>query len=1083
MRKDILTLLSALVLLFAAAVDANATEYSYSFYGSRYSSNSSHYRTARLEMTAWINSDNTVSVKIEKQDGTRFGGDSGKMYLQKDSYGRSSRYNLASTSRVRYVSYVRLWSSTTIDRFNARWDSNGVMKLYGRYEKNKGGYAWVGPIKIKRQRKVPKPDLTIHSLSVDKSAAKTGESITISASVKNVGQGESSSTNLKYYRSDDSRISTSDTYLDNDYVKSLSSGETSNEMDTVYINRAGTYYLGVCVDAVGGESRTDNNCSRGRWIMITSPPIDGQCGTAHERTFPYSDRGYGSFSQCSKGSSTNTGFPAEGRTEYWRCSGENGGNRSGQCWARREVKSLSPTISLNSVSGLSSSNSIKVDIGKLRLSFALKDQDSDLHRLEVDFDRYHRNTNSKRTYYLTGNLGNQDKPVEFTYPKSYLRGCPNLEPKTKPDKLNGECWRNHVRWVATVYDRKGNSAHVELTHGTDEAIHIYDIGRYADYKREVQRLIKEKEEEKRRRKEEEERYHEEISQLEGQVQAVTGKVTDELKANDTAYINHEGIRISDVGNQKYRKREVSKLDDAYKKYRKNNIVLHVEYSAKSGHNYPAKVSVTFAKAGIAFNSTQFEVKNFPHKNYVILTLLDSAKEIIDGYSNKKIELIKKYNAIKYRYFIANPKSQTPHSCEIPDLVYSTSKMNTDSALIAASDPLASSADSAFIPNVKAVSGQFPNIFQKNWQQCTIAPKNELPFTRAIQKEFIPDVVQYGLEEKSNENERAIEKINQQYGGKTSEIRKGIYDGTKEALIEITQDYARLLNPGALIEDVGGIIKGSLNAILHPIDTTNSVVALAKQIADTVPKLPGILASWTPYENSRFYTYITTHVGHEFLPTAKIKLLKKLKNTGKLAPPWLKKAFFLVYVNVQCKKCLINPKVLRQLKADGSLNFELTNKVIDRLNTLGKLPDIKTAAGKDRVLWKKIVNKNYHKIQEHHFIPYRGGKEKIYLNNIRKKFRNNDIPDNFLENSDWNKGFVTGHTGPHPPEYHQFISDRLDEMLDDSSDLDDFKSRMEKLSTFVSVHSDKMVTKKNLDENIFSKFDFNTDIDTMIDSIE
>ena len=104
-------------------------------------------------MTVWINSNNTVSGKIEKKDTTRF--TQGYLYLQKDSYGVSSSYNLASTPYNGNYSYT-LVSTSTLDNMNATW-SNDEMSLYGRAEPSTGGYTWVGPIKVRRTRVNPTP--------------------------------------------------------------------------------------------------------------------------------------------------------------------------------------------------------------------------------------------------------------------------------------------------------------------------------------------------------------------------------------------------------------------------------------------------------------------------------------------------------------------------------------------------------------------------------------------------------------------------------------------------------------------------------------------------------------------------------------------------------------------------------------------------------------------------------------------------------------------------------------------------------------------------------------------------------------
>ena len=103
----------------------------------------------------------------------------------------------------------------------------------------------------------------------------TGESFTVSASVRNQGDDNANSTTLRYYRSTDATISTSDTQIGTDGVSSLSAGSTSSESDSVTApTTPGTYYTGACVDSVSGESDTGNNCSSGVQITVTATSTD-----------------------------------------------------------------------------------------------------------------------------------------------------------------------------------------------------------------------------------------------------------------------------------------------------------------------------------------------------------------------------------------------------------------------------------------------------------------------------------------------------------------------------------------------------------------------------------------------------------------------------------------------------------------------------------------------------------------------------------------------------------------------------------------------------------------------------------------
>ncbi len=106
------------------------------------------------------------------------------------------------------------------------------------------------------------PDLVVASASVSDSGPATGAQFTLSATVRNDGDGASGATTLRYYRSTDATITTSDTAVGTDAVVGLAaSGSGSESVDLTAPSSPGTYYYGACVDAVAGESDTTNNCS------------------------------------------------------------------------------------------------------------------------------------------------------------------------------------------------------------------------------------------------------------------------------------------------------------------------------------------------------------------------------------------------------------------------------------------------------------------------------------------------------------------------------------------------------------------------------------------------------------------------------------------------------------------------------------------------------------------------------------------------------------------------------------------------------------------------------------------------------
>ena len=102
----------------------------------------------------------------------------------------------------------------------------------------------------------------VGSPSVSDSAPETGGSFTLSATVRNAGDGSSAATTLRYYRSTDATITAADTEVGSDAVAALAAAAIgSGSIRLTAPSSPGTYYYGACVDAVTDESDTGNNCS------------------------------------------------------------------------------------------------------------------------------------------------------------------------------------------------------------------------------------------------------------------------------------------------------------------------------------------------------------------------------------------------------------------------------------------------------------------------------------------------------------------------------------------------------------------------------------------------------------------------------------------------------------------------------------------------------------------------------------------------------------------------------------------------------------------------------------------------------
>ena len=131
---------------------------------------------------------------------------------------------------------------------------------------------------------------------VDDSSPETGGSFTLSATVTNSGDGASASTTLRYYRSNDATISSSDTHVGTDAVGALAAAGTSDQsVDLTAPSSEGAYYYGACVDAVTGESDTSNNCSASVRVDVSAPPPVSSALTATFADLPSTHDGVAAF--------------------------------------------------------------------------------------------------------------------------------------------------------------------------------------------------------------------------------------------------------------------------------------------------------------------------------------------------------------------------------------------------------------------------------------------------------------------------------------------------------------------------------------------------------------------------------------------------------------------------------------------------------------------------------------------------------------------------------------------------------------------------------------------------------------------
>ena len=125
---------------------------------------------------------------------------------------------------------------------------------------------------------VPEPDLIVSPVRATPgvSGFLSGAYFRLWAVVENSGDGAAEATKLRYYRSTDATITSSDTSEGTDDVGALSASATSEESISLTAPSPGTYYYGACVEAVTDESDTTNNCSTFVQITVREPPAAGK---------------------------------------------------------------------------------------------------------------------------------------------------------------------------------------------------------------------------------------------------------------------------------------------------------------------------------------------------------------------------------------------------------------------------------------------------------------------------------------------------------------------------------------------------------------------------------------------------------------------------------------------------------------------------------------------------------------------------------------------------------------------------------------------------------------------------------------
>ena len=111
------------------------------------------------------------------------------------------------------------------------------------------------------------PDLVVRSVQTTPRTPTAGQTFTLSTSVRNVGNGTSAATTLRYYYYRSSSLDW--VVLGTDSVPGLSpSGSSQESIRLTAPSSAGTYFFNVCVASVAGERNT-SNCSDNLQVTVT----------------------------------------------------------------------------------------------------------------------------------------------------------------------------------------------------------------------------------------------------------------------------------------------------------------------------------------------------------------------------------------------------------------------------------------------------------------------------------------------------------------------------------------------------------------------------------------------------------------------------------------------------------------------------------------------------------------------------------------------------------------------------------------------------------------------------------------------
>ena len=131
------------------------------------------------------------------------------------------------------------------------------------------------------------PNLVVSAPTVGGGDPTIGATFTLQTTVTNRGRESSGATTLRYYRSTEPVISSTDTAVGSQPVSGLAaSGTSDHSIDLTAPSEPGTYYYRACVDRAPREANFTNNCSSVLAVTVVAPTCPGPGSTAAEPPDP-----------------------------------------------------------------------------------------------------------------------------------------------------------------------------------------------------------------------------------------------------------------------------------------------------------------------------------------------------------------------------------------------------------------------------------------------------------------------------------------------------------------------------------------------------------------------------------------------------------------------------------------------------------------------------------------------------------------------------------------------------------------------------------------------------------------------------